>query len=132
MEKSVEHEGDGYINCNLCSWYNHQMIGAESGGLAYKRSSWDHQNYRIIEISQNTEKSTGDLKGLAVTQTRVRNHRLTQVEKKTLSNHNNSKDGLKKPENVDELEKNLLKLKSKENLIVRALHFASHVTGTVR
>ena len=32
----------------------------------------DHPNYRIIDNSQNTEKSPGDLRGLAVTQTPVK------------------------------------------------------------
>ena len=41
-----------------------------------KRMSEDHPNYSIIEIGQNTEKSPGELKRLAVTQTPVRNHRL--------------------------------------------------------
>ena len=30
--------------------------------------SWDHSNYSIVEIGQNTEKSPGDSKRLAVTQ----------------------------------------------------------------
>ena len=37
----------------------------------------DHPNYYIIENGQNTEKSLGDLRGLAVTQTPVKNHQLT-------------------------------------------------------
>ena len=37
----------------------------------------DHSNYCIIENGQNTEKSPGDLRRLAVTQTPVENHRLT-------------------------------------------------------
>ena len=37
--------------------------------------------YCIIKIGQNTEKSPGDLKRLAVTQTPVRNHWLTLVQK---------------------------------------------------
>ena len=36
----------------------------------------DHPNYSIIENGQNTEKSPGDLRRLAVTQTPVKNHRL--------------------------------------------------------
>ena len=39
----------------------------------------DHPNYSIIEIGQNTEKSLGDLRRLAVTQTPVRIHQLTLV-----------------------------------------------------
>ena len=38
--------------------------------------SGDHPNYRIIGNSQNTEKSPGDLRRLAVTQTPVKNHQL--------------------------------------------------------
>ena len=36
-----------------------------------------HQNYSSVEIGQNTEKSPGDLRRLAVTQTPVENHQLT-------------------------------------------------------
>ena len=36
----------------------------------------DHPNYCIIEISQNTEKSPGDLRRLTVTQTSVKDHHL--------------------------------------------------------
>ena len=41
------------------------------------RTSGDHPNYSIIENGQNTEKSPGDLKRLAVTQTPVKEHQLT-------------------------------------------------------
>ena len=41
----------------------------------------DHPNYYIIEKSQNTEKSPGDLKRLAVTQTPVKNYQLTLMRK---------------------------------------------------
>ncbi len=37
----------------------------------------DHLNYSIIEIGQNTEKSPGDFRRLAVTQTPVNDHQLT-------------------------------------------------------
>ena len=36
-------------------------------------------HYSIIKIGQNTEKSPGDLRRLAVTQTHVRNHRQKSV-----------------------------------------------------
>ena len=36
--------------------------------------SGDHPNYYIIENGQNTEKSPGDLRRLAVTQTPVKDH----------------------------------------------------------
>ena len=37
----------------------------------------DHPNDSIVENGQNTKKSPGDLRRLAVTQTPVKNHRLT-------------------------------------------------------
>ena len=43
------------------------------------RTSRDHPDNRIIKINQNTKKSPGDLRRLAVTQTPVRNHQLTLV-----------------------------------------------------
>ena len=43
------------------------------------RTSGDNPNYSIIENGQNTEKSPGDLSRLAVSQTQVKNHQLTQM-----------------------------------------------------
>ena len=57
----MEYESDGYTNCNWCSLYSHQRIGKMTGGLGNKRTSRDHPNFSIIEISQNIEKSSGDL-----------------------------------------------------------------------
>ena len=45
------------------------------------RMSGDHPNESIIENSQNTEKSPGDLRRLAVIQTPVKNHQLTLMWK---------------------------------------------------
>ena len=45
--------------------------------LGSRRTGGDHPNDSIIENGQNTEKSPGDLRRLAVTQTPVKNHRLT-------------------------------------------------------
>ena len=73
----MEPESDGDTNCNCCSWYSPQRIGTEAGGLGNKKTSQDYPNYSIVQISQNTEKSPGDLRRLAVTQTTVRNHKLT-------------------------------------------------------
>ena len=44
-------------------------------------TSGDNPNCSIVEIGQNTEKSPGDLRKLAVTQTPIRNHRLTLMRK---------------------------------------------------
>ena len=46
------------------------------GGFGSWRTRGDHPNDSIIEGSQNTEKSTGDLRRMAVTQTPVKNHQL--------------------------------------------------------
>ena len=46
-------------------------------GLGSWRTSGDHPNDSIIENGQNTEKSPGNLRRLAVTQTPVKNHQLT-------------------------------------------------------
>ena len=45
------------------------------------RVSGDHSNYSIVKIVQNTEKSPGNLRRLAVTQTPVKEHLLTLVWK---------------------------------------------------
>ena len=60
-------------DCDWCSWYSHQRIYKGTERLENKSTSGDHPNYSIIEIGQNTEKSPGDLKRLAVTQISVRN-----------------------------------------------------------
>ena len=41
--------------------------------------SGDYPNYCIIEIDQNTEKSPGDLRRFAVTQTPVNDRHLTLI-----------------------------------------------------
>ena len=72
LKKTVQHESDVYTNYNWCSWYSHQRINKGTGGLGNKKTSGEHPNYCIIDISQNTEKSHGDLRRLAVTQTPVK------------------------------------------------------------
>ena len=73
----MEHKSDGDTNSNWCTWYNPERIDNETGGLGNKRTSGDHPNNRIVKIGKNTEKSPGDLRRLAVTQTLVGDHRLT-------------------------------------------------------
>ena len=50
------------------------LVAMGTGGLVNKRKSGDHPN-----IGQNTEKSPGDLRKLAVTQTPVEKHQLIPV-----------------------------------------------------
>ena len=73
----MEHEIDVYTNCGWCSLYSHQRIIKGTGGLENKKASGGNPKNYIIGISQNTEKSLGDLRRLAVTQTSVKDHQLT-------------------------------------------------------
>ena len=75
-KKTMEHEGDIYTNRNWGFLYSHQRIIKWFGGIRGWRTSGDHPNYSIIENGQNTEKSPGDLRRLAVAQTPVKNHQL--------------------------------------------------------
>ena len=77
----MEHESNGDTNRNWCTRYSHQRIGRRNGGLGDKRMSGDHSNDSIIKIGQNTEKSPGDLRRLAVTYCPVRNQQLTLMRK---------------------------------------------------
>ena len=76
LKKTMEHESDNYTNLDWCFWYSQQRIIKWVGGLGNKRTSRDHPNYYIIENGQNTEKSPGDLRRLAVTQTPVKDPQL--------------------------------------------------------
>ena len=75
--KTMEHEGDNYTNRDWCFWCSPQRIIKGTGKLANTSLSGDHPSYSIIENDQNTEKSPGILRRLAVTQTPVKNNQLT-------------------------------------------------------
>ena len=47
-----------------------------TGSIGNQRMIQDYPDYSIVEIDQNTEKSPGDLKRLAFTQTQVKDHQL--------------------------------------------------------
>ena len=55
----------------------HQIINKRTEVLGNNRTRGTHPNDSIIEIDQNTEKSPGDLRRLAVIQTSVKVHWLT-------------------------------------------------------
>ena len=76
LKKTMEHEGDNYTNLYWCFWYSHRRIIKGTEGIGGRRTSGEHPNYNIIGNGQNTEKSRGDLRRLAVTQTLVKNHQL--------------------------------------------------------
>ena len=77
----MEYESDGDTNSNWCAQDCHQRIGTGTGGLGNKRMSIDLPNNNIIKINYNTEKSPGDSRRLAITQTPMRNHELILVWK---------------------------------------------------
>ena len=70
----MEHEGDHYTILDWCFSYSHLNINKGTGGFGNKRTNRDHPNYYIFENGKNTEKSPGDLRRLAVTQTPVKDH----------------------------------------------------------
>ena len=72
----MEHEDDSVTSCNWCTWNNPQKINKGTRWLRNKKTSGDHSNYSIIKISQNTEKSPGDLSWLAAIQTPEKDHQL--------------------------------------------------------
>ena len=77
----MEHEGDGDTNFNWYTLKNLQKLGKETGRIRNQRMSGDHSDYSVIKIDQNTQKSPGDLRRLAVTQTPVKAHQLMLVQK---------------------------------------------------
>ena len=66
-KKVMENESD----CNTTdNWYTQngfQRLGKMVGRAGYQRMNQDNSNYSMIKIDQNTEKSSGDLRRLAVT-----------------------------------------------------------------
>ena len=81
LKTTMEHESDGDTNCNWCARYSHQRFATRTTGLRNKNMSLDHPNYIIVEIGQNTEKSPGDSRRFANTQTPENNHEQTLLWK---------------------------------------------------
>ena len=59
------HDGNGYANCNCCTWNNPQRLSKGTGRLRNQRTIKDRP-YRLqfIKMSRNTEKSPRDVKKL--------------------------------------------------------------------
>ena len=72
---------DGYTSCNWYARNSHQRIDKGTGRPGDKRTNRDNFSKHIIGICQNTKKSPGDLRRLAVTHIPVENHHLTLVWK---------------------------------------------------
>ena len=77
--KAVEHEDGGDTHCNWCTWNGPQRLGKGAGRVGNWRTNRDHPNYSTFDNGRNTEKSPGDLRGLAVHQTPVNDHQLTLI-----------------------------------------------------
>ena len=90
--KTMEHESDGDTNCNCCTQYIHQRIGAGTGGLGNKRTSRDYPNYSIINIGKNTEEN---LRRLSLTLTPVETINKNWREKCSNKLNNNNNNTLK-------------------------------------
>ena len=71
----MERVGD--TNCNCCTRNNPQRIS--KGIRRNQKTSRVDPDYNIINIDQNTEKSPGYLKRLAIVQTPVWNYQLKLV-----------------------------------------------------
>ena len=69
----MEHEAENYASCDWFFWYINKRITKGTVGLGSWRTSGYYPNKSIIENVQNTEKSPGDLRRLAITQTPVKN-----------------------------------------------------------
>ena len=52
------------------------VLGKRAGRARNQRMNRDHLNYTIVEIALNTNKGSGDLRRLGVTQTSVKNYQL--------------------------------------------------------
>ena len=92
----MEHEGDSFINRDLCFWYSYQRIIRETRGLGGRGMSGDDPNNYIIENGQNTEKSPGDLRRLAFTQTSSeRPSTKTDVKNSQVLDNNNNNNNVR-------------------------------------
>ena len=65
------------------------MFRKRAGRVGDQRMNSDHQDCSIVKINQNTEKSPGDLRRLAVTRTSLKDHQLTLTGKTNKENINN-------------------------------------------
>ena len=90
-EKTMGHESDGDTNCNWHARYSHQRIGTETGGLGNKRMREDYPNNSIVQISQNTKKSPGDLRGTCCHLDSSGKQPASTSAKKLSNNNNNNK-----------------------------------------
>ena len=75
----MENEGADYNNRDWYIRYSNKITIKGTGGFAIWRTSGEIPNYSIVGKGQNTEKSPGYLRRLAVTQTPLKDHQLTLI-----------------------------------------------------
>ena len=71
LKNTQEYIAVGETNCHWRALYNLQRISTGNGVLRNKRTNGYHPKYIIVEIGQNTKKTPGGLRRLAMTQTPV-------------------------------------------------------------
>ena len=64
--KNKEHEVDGDTNCNWFTQNNSKRMDEGIRRFRNQRTTRDHSDKSILKISQNTEKSHGDLLSLKI------------------------------------------------------------------
>ena len=72
----MEHDGDGDTNCYWSVLNGPQRLGKKIGVSGNQWKIRDHTDHSIVKIGQNTAKSPGNLRRLAVTQNPVKDHKL--------------------------------------------------------
>ena len=81
LKKAVEREGDDDTNTNWHTWNSPQRLGKGTERVETERKNRDHPDYSSVEIGQNSERSPGDPRRFAVTQTPVKDYQLMLVWK---------------------------------------------------
>ena len=80
-KQAMEYESDSDTYCSWCTWNSPQRLGKRNRSIGNQRTNRDHLDDSIVEIGQNTDKSPGGMRRLAVTQIPVNDHQLTLVLK---------------------------------------------------
>ena len=73
----MEHKEDFDTSYSWYTWGGAQKFGKGTGSI----ENLDHPNQSIIKIGKNAEKSLGNLRGIAVTQTLVKDYQLMLAKK---------------------------------------------------
>ena len=63
----MEHMHEDNTNCSGWTWNSPQNLREGAGKIGNLWENWDHPDYSIVEIGQNTQKSLRDHKRHVVT-----------------------------------------------------------------